>query len=455
MGTQELEGSAIAIEQTDLRYHLHPMTRTAGLVPGDLTVLESADGCYVTIKGKRYLDGLSGLGCVNIGYGNPAVCEAGYKALLNMSYGHAFGGLTNLAAAELAEKLVTLAGGQFARFFFASTGSDANESAVKIAYYYWRLKGKPAKRKLIARRYGYHGNTLVAASLTGIEHYHTQFGLPLEGLVYHADAPYPYRYANGRSPEAFVAAAAQSVEDAILEAGPENVAAFFAEPIQVTAGNIVPPDGYWPLVQAICKKHDVLFVCDEVVTGFGKTGQMFGFQRYGIEPDMITLAKGLTSGYFPMSAVGVSDMVNDVLVNAGEEFEHGFTNCAHPVGAAIALANIAVIEDGLVPHVRDVIEPTMALGLQRFAQLPFVGDVRGMGVIAGIEFEAPDKSLESAKAICAMVSEEAFARGVIGREMGATLGLCVPLIITADELDTLINVIAESISVAGERFGAR
>jgi putrescine---pyruvate transaminase len=434
-----------SIAEGDVLHHLHPMTPPSERKSESVEVLERAEGSCLFINGKRYIDALSGLGCVNIGYGNKAVCDAAYQAMLNTSYGHTFGGLTNPAASKLATKLVELTEGDFARFFFASTGSDGVESAVKLAYFYWYVRGERERRIIIGRQHAYHGNTIVAASLTGIDHYHGQFGLPLPNLVHHAQSPYPYRYANGRSDEEFGLAAARSVEDAILKIGPHKIAAFIGEPIQSTAGNIIPPDNYWAEVRRICTKYDILLICDEVICGFGKTGAMFGYQYFGYKPDLVVMAKGITSAYFPLSAVGISQAVNDVLATCTEDFEHGFTNCAHPVGAATALENIKVIEDGLVDRVRTVIGPRVEAALDRFRKYPHVGEARGVGVLVAVEFRGPGGTLEEAKALAARAAAAVYERGVIVRDLGSCIGLAMPLTITEDELDAVFNAIEDSI----------
>ncbi len=443
--------SATTTAEVDLRYHLHPMTRTSNRSTEDVTVIDSAKGSYVTIGGREYLDALSGLGCVNIGYGNEAVCKAGAEAMLRLSYAHSFAGLTNTDAASLARKLVELTGGVFDRFFFASTGSDANESAIKIAYYYWLLRGQPEKRLLLARKHAYHGNTIVATSLTGLDLYHPQFGLPLPGLVHHADAPYYYKYGNGGDPEEFGLDAARSIERTILEVGADKIAAMIAEPIQGTAGIIIPPSSYWSEVRRICDKYDILLIADEVITGFGKTGEMFGFQRFGFEPDMITMAKGLTSGYFPVSAVGVSSKILSVLDESPDDFEHGFTYCAHPVGAAVALANIAVLEDGLVERVSREIEPAIAEGLKGIDRFSIVGDVRAMGVMAAVEFKAPSGRQEDVDALCHSVNLAMFERGVIARELWGSIAFIFPLIVTVEDLKKTFAALHEVIAEVDAR----
>lgn len=449
-----MAGKAISTVDADLQYHLHPMTRTSNRSADDVTVIESAKGSYVKIAGQDYLDGLSGLGCVNIGYGNAAVCQAAAEAMSRLSYAHSFSGLTNRDAAALAKKLVDMNGGLFDRFFFASTGSDANESAIKIVYYYWLLRGQPERRMLIARKHGYHGNTIVATSLTGLDLYHPQFGLPLPGLVRHADAPFHYKYGDGIDPQEYGLEAARSIERVILDTGADKIAAFIAEPIQATAGIIIPPSSYWAEVRRICDKYDILLIADEVVTGFGKTGEMFGYQKFGFEPDMITLAKGLTSGYFPMSAVGVTTKITSVLDQSPDDFEHGFTNCAHPVGAAVALANIAVIEDGLVGRVSNEIEPAIAEGLKGLEKFSIVGDIRALGVMAAVEFKAPSGRQEDVDALCHRVCRGLFERGVIARELWGSAAFIFPLIVTVEELRQTFALLKDVITTVDAECAA-
>jgi putrescine aminotransferase len=416
-------------------------------------MVSGASGIHMTIDGRTVIDGLSGLGCVNIGYGNETLSKVAYDAMRNLSYCHTFGGTSNVAAGELAAKLVQLTGGSFEKFFFASTGSDANESAVKIAYHYWRLRGEPKRRVLLSRRYSYHGNTVVAASLTGIDHYHPQFGLPLPELVAHADAPYWYRHGDGQTPFECGQRAAASLERTIQEIGAENIAAFFAEPVQATGGMIMPPEGYWDSVREICTRYDILLVADEVVTGFGKTGQMFGYQTLGFAPDMITLAKGLTSSYFPMSAVGINADIDAVLNSADEDFEHGFTNCGHPVGAAVALANIGVIEESdLVCHVRERLAPLISERMKQLVSHPAVGDTRSIGIMAGVEFHIDDSESANTR-FCEMVSKEAFDRGLIVRAVGSTLHIVLPLITTVEEATHCLDIIEAATEIAYRSIG--
>jgi putrescine---pyruvate transaminase len=423
---------------------LHPMTNPIAVTREGSPVVSGATGARITIGGRELYDMLSGLGCVNVGYGNKAICDAAYEAMLNLSYAHGFAGQTNKYNVELSDKLVELTNGAFPKFFFASTGSDANESAIKIALRYWRLKGQPDRRVFLSRELAYHGNTVMATSLTGMGHYHSQFGLPMSEWVRHVKTAYPYR--DKMSPEKSAAQAAQSLEDMILSVGAGRIAAFFVEPIQATGSMVMPPEGYLGKLRAICDKYDILMITDEVVTGFGKTGSMFAYQHFGFKPDMLVMAKGLTSTYFPMSAVGLSQKVMTVISSADEDFEHGFTNCGHPVGSATALANIKVIEEGqLLNHVNTVLAPIMKRRMSEMSKESSVGETRTIGIFGAIEFDVGERHAES-KAFCDKVGAEAYARGVIVRPLESSLAFVVPLVTSAAELEEVFDIIDASIT---------
>ncbi|MFD1561534.1 aspartate aminotransferase family protein [Paraburkholderia silviterrae] len=433
------------IRMADVRNHFHPVTNPQTLERLGPAIVSEGEGIRVRIDGKTYIDGFSGLGCVNVGYGNQTLCDAAYAAMKRLSFCHSFLSQSNEHAALLSAKLAELTNGEFEKFFFASTGSDANESVVKLAWYYWRLRGQPKRKILLSREYAYHGNTVVATALTGIGHYHHQFDLPLKGLVHHVNASYGYRCGEGLTPLEQGRAAAASLENKIVELGAENIAAFFVEPIQGAGGIIMPSEGYLQAVQEICNRYDILLVADEVVTGFGKTGAMFAWQHYGFKPDILSLAKGITSSYFPLSAVGLSKRVAAVFAGADEDFEHGFTNSGHPVAAAVALANIDVIErEKLLENVTATIGPTLRKWMERFAKHPSVGEARSVGVIAALDFCWGDSEAEQA-AFCERVGHEAFNNGLITRPIGPVLGLMFPLITNAAELESSMTMLERAI----------
>lgn len=437
-----------AIRMADVRNHFHPVTNPQTLGRTGPAIVSEGEGVRVCIDGKTYIDGFSGLGCVNVGYGNQKLCDAAYAAMKRLSFCHSFLSQSNEHAARLSAKLAELTNGDFEKFFFASTGSDANESVVKLALYYWKLRGQPKRKLFLSREYAYHGNTVVATALTGIGHYHHQFDLPMKDVVHHVKAPYGYRCGRGMTPVEQGRAAAASLEDKIAELGAGNIAAFFVEPIQGAGGIIMPPEEYLQAVQEICNRHDILLVADEVVTGFGKTGAMFAYQHYQFEPDILSLAKGITSSYFPLSAVGLSKRVAAVFSAADEDFEHGFTNSGHPVAAAVALANIDVIEqDKLLGNVTNTIAPALRKWMERFAQHPSVGEARSVGVIGALDFCWGDSESEQT-AFCERVGREALSNGLITRPIGPVLGLMFPLITNAAELESSMTMLERAIETA-------
>ncbi|WP_321847142.1 aminotransferase family protein [Paraburkholderia bannensis] len=438
-------GSSNNARTADIQHHYHPVTSPTELRRDGPSLVTKGEGIRLTIDGRELFDGFAGLGCAAIGYGNEEVAAAAYSAMKRLSFCHSFWGQGNPDAALLSKKLSELTNGDFDTFFFASTGSDANESAIKIIYYYWKLRNQPTRKILLARNYAYHGNTVLTTVLSGIHHYHEQFDLPISGVVHHVDAPYWYRYGNGKTAEEQGAEAAASLERKILELGAENVAAFFVEPIQGAGGIIMPTASYLKQVAEICKRHDILLVSDEVITGFGKTGSMFAYQHYGFQPDILVVAKGITSAYFPLSAVGLGAKVADVLTAADEMFVHGFTNSGHPVGAAVALANIDVIEkQKLLEHVTKDLHPALNSWMQKFSRHPAVGEARSVGVIAALDFSL-GQTEEEQTAFCEAVSQEARNRGFIARAIGPVLGMIFPLITTVDELNACMAILESSL----------
>lgn len=438
--------------ESDRRHHYHPMTNPKQYgAQGGATVMTHADGVFVyDSDGNRYLDGLSGLGCVNIGYGNQQVTEAAYEAMRKLPFMHTYAGTTNPWVAQLSQKLAEVTPEGFEHFFYASSGSEAVETAVKMTLHYWRLRGQPSKRKFISRDLSYHGNTLFSASLTGISAYHDQFGLPMTEMIGRVDAPYWWREGDDLSEEAFVDQLAARFEAYVKAEGAENIAALVAEPVQGTAGLIVPPAGYWERINRICRENDILIICDEVITGFGKTGRWFGCETFGIEADFLAMAKGLSSSYLPISAVAVGDRVGDVLLGDDHDFVHGFTCNGHPVSAAAAVANIKVIEEQeLVAKVADVLGPYFGNKMRELGDSPIVGEVRHCGVMAALEF-SPDKARKALfpkeAEIGNRVTAIARANGVIVRPLGNTLSVVLPMIAIKAEVDVLVDVLRAAIA---------
>ncbi|CAM9274826.1 unnamed protein product [Phaeothamnion confervicola] len=335
---------------------------------------------------------MAGLWCVNVGYGNRELADAGYKALCDLPYYNAFFQTTHPHAAELSAKLASITPPGLDRVLFANSGSEANDTIIKLTRYYWNLQGRPKKKIMIGRRLGYHGVTLGAASLSGLTPMHPQWDLPLPGFV-HVDAPYWYGEGGDLSPHDFGLKAARSLETKILELGAQNVAAFIGEPLQGAGGVIIPPDSYWPEIQRICTEHDILLIADEVICGFGRTGKWFGCDTFNIKPDFMTLAKGLSSGYIPISAVMLGARVGDAIANANEELVHGYTYSGHPVACAVALKNIEVLErDRLVEKAGNDIGPYLQSALGGLRDHPLVGEVRGLGMIGAVELVADKAS---------------------------------------------------------------
>lgn len=428
----------------DIAAHLHSFTNLATHAATGPFTITRGDGIFVEDdQCNRYLEGVSGLWCASLGFSNERLAKAGSDALYQMPYYHTFNGRSNPAAIELAEKLIALAPVPMSKIFFANSGSEANDTAVKLIWYYNNAIGKPEKKKIIARRNAYHGVTVAAASLSGLVNNHRDFDLPL-GRMLHTDCPHYFRYAEpGESEEDFATRLADNLERMILEEGPDTVAAFFAEPIIGAGGVLTPPATYFDKIQKILAKYDVLLVADEVVCGYGRTGEMFGSQTYGMKPDIVTTAKGLSSGYAPISAVMINDKIYQaVAANSGDigVFGHGFTYSGHPVSCAIALETLKVYEENdIVGHVR-ALAPKFLSALRSYEGRRFVGEVRGQGLLGGIELYADpaarvafDPSVKAG----GRLAEIALTQGLIVRALGDTIVFCPPLIITSDELDEL------------------
>ncbi|HWD26442.1 MAG TPA: aminotransferase [Rhizomicrobium sp.] len=438
----------------DAAHHVHPFSDTAALNREGVRVITRGEGVYLwDSEGARVIDGMSGLWCVQVGYGNAEIAEAGAEALRTLPYYNHFFKTSNPYTIELAAKLATLLPDGHDRVMFANSGSEANDTALKLIRYYWNLKGKPNKKIHLSREYSYHGVTMAAASLSGLTPMHPQFDLPLPGF---AKVPAPYWYgakAAGHgdiAPEAFGQLIAQQLEAKILELGAQNVASFSAEPVQGAGGLIFPPQGYWDAVQRICAKYDVLLHLDEVITGFGRTGEWFGAQTYGIAPDVMTMAKGLSSGYQPISAISLGARMGAAILNANEELVHGFTYSGHPVASAVALKNLEVIErEGLVPRVRDSIGPHLQRRLREtFADHPLVGEVRGQGLLAAVEL-VRDKTERSffpdPGNIGTHCRNHCFNDGLICRAIRDTMVLAPPLIVSEREVEEIVGKLKSAV----------
>jgi putrescine aminotransferase len=430
--------------ELDRRHHLHPFTNPVELASGArLRIITRAAGCWLwDSEGNRILDGMAGLWCVNVGYGRPELVEAARRQMTVLPYYNTFFQCSTPAAIELAARLAELAPPGFERVFFTNSGSEANDTAVKLVRFFWNLMGRPQKKTIIGRAFGYHGVTLATASLSGLAAMHPQSDLPLPGFE-HVQAPYWYAEGGTLSPEEFGLQAAQALERRILELGPETVAAFIGEPIQGAGGVIIPPEGYWAEVQRICRAHDVLLIADEVICGFGRTGRWWGSERFDITPDLITVAKGLSSGYLPIAALLVGARVGDALVAAGQEWTHGFTYSGHPVCAAVALENLRLIEEeGLHERASGPLGAYFASALATLADHPLVGEVRSCGLIAALELvadKAARRPYPPARRVGLACRDRSVEHGLVMRAVRDVMVLAPPLVITEAEIDDLVT----------------
>ncbi len=434
--------TAASLAELD-RAWLHPFTSIAEheSTPG-LVLVEGRGARVRDAQGRWYLDAMAGLWCVNVGYGRDEIADAIAKQARRLPYYHGFAGAANEPAIRLAAKLRELAPMQNAQIFFASSGSEANDSQIKLIWHYNNLLGRPGKKKLIARTRGYHGTTLGASSLTGLPYVHARFDLPLSTLFVHVS---PAHWPAGAEPEesedACAERLARELEEAILREGPETVAAFFAEPIMGAGGVLVPPERYFEKIQPVLHRHDVLLVADEVICGFGRLGRWFGSERYAIAPDLVTIAKGLTSGYVPMSACLISEKLHAVLRASSREvgpFAHGYTYSGHPVAASAALANLEILErEKLIPRADRVGTLLQSRLRERCAGHAKLRDVRGVGMIAALEPRNP----EDAKRIGALL----LADGIIARVVAGCIALAPPLVLGEDEVEELVSALARAL----------
>jgi putrescine aminotransferase len=433
------------IRGLDAAHHWHPFTDTKALNAEGTRVIVKAEGCRLwDSKGNEILDGMAGLWCVNVGYGRKALADAASRQMMELPYYNTFFKTTNVPATELAAKLAELTPDGLNYAFFANSGSEANDTIVRMVRHFWQLRGKPNKKTLISREFAYHGSTMIATSLGGMTAMHKQVDMPLPGFS-HIRPPYFVRDGGNMTEEEFGIAAAQALEDRIQELGADTVAAFIAEPIQGAGGVIVPPASYFPEIQRICRNHDILFIVDEVITGFGRTGNWFASQTFDLKPDMMTLAKGLSSGYAPISAVMVGDRVAQTLIEEGGEFFHGFTYSGHPVACAVALENLRIIEEeGLVERARSDIGPYLQDALRSLSDHPLVGEVRGVGMIGALEL-VKDKDgpvfFDPIGRVGTICRDHCFSNNLVMRAVRDAMVCSPPLVITRTEIDRLVDTL--------------
>ncbi|MBD8121505.1 aspartate aminotransferase family protein [Pseudomonas lutea] len=433
---QTLEWQALSSD-----HHLAPFSDFKQLKEKGPRIITKAKGVYLwDSEGNKILDGMAGLWCVAIGYGREELADAASKQMRELPYYNLFFQTAHPPALQLAKAISDIAPEGMNHVFFTGSGSEGNDTVLRLVRHYWAIKGQPSKKVIISRVNGYHGSTVAGASLGGMTYMHEQGDLPIPGIV-HIPQPYWFGEGGDKTPDEFGVWAAEQLEKKILELGVENVGAFIAEPIQGAGGVIVPPDTYWPKIKDILAKYDILFVADEVICGFGRTGEWFGSDFYDLKPDLMTIAKGLTSGYIPMGGVIVRDEVVKVL-NDGGDFNHGFTYSGHPVAAAVGLENIRILsEEKIVDRVKSETAPYLQKRLRELSDHPLVGEVRGVGMLGAIELVKDKTTREryagrGAGMICRTFC---FNNGLIMRAVGDTMIISPPLVITFAEIDELVE----------------
>ena len=438
-------------QAADAAHYLHPFTDFKALANKGSRVIVRADNIYLwDSDGHKILDAMSGLWCVNVGYGQKALIDAATKQMSELPFYNSFFQTATPPAIELAELLAEVSPPQFKHVFFSGSGSEGNDTVVRMVRRYWDVLGQPQRQVIISRHNAYHGSTMAGASLGGMSGMHAQGGLPIPGIVH---IEQPYWWAHGRTQgltrEAFGLQAAHWLEEQILELGADKVAAFIGEPIQGAGGVIIPPATYWPEIQRICDKHGILLVSDEVITGFGRTGHWFGCETMGFKPDLMTFAKGVTSGYIPLGGVMVGDRVAKVLIEQGGEFNHGYTYSGHPVACAVAIANIKLLrEQGLVERVRDDVGPYLAKAFEQLKEHPLVGEAQTCGLMGALLLvqdktgrDGRGTAFPSEHEVGMLCRGHCFGNGLIMRAVGDRMIIAPPLVITRAQIDEMVALI--------------
>jgi len=435
-----------ALLERDAKHLIHPLHSRAGHTSGKVWV-RGEGAVLIDANGDRYLDGLAGLWNNTAGNGRQELADAAAQQMRELAYASGYTGSSNTAAIGLAERLAQITYPNINHFFFTSGGGESTDSNIKMARYYWKLKGKPDKTKVISRQWGYHGVTLAAMSATGISSYWPMFEPRVPGFV-HIPSPYPYRYEAPAGISQGVAAA-NELEQAILREGPDTVAMFIAEPVQGAGGVIVPQDDYFPRIREICDQYEVLLVADEVITGFGRSGTMFGLEHWGVQPDLIQYAKAITSGYFPLGGIGVSDEIIATMESGNTAWMHAYTYSAHPVGCAVALAMLDIIETENFPTQAATKGERLLQNLrQALADHPHVGEVRGKGLMCAVEIvkdKASKEEFDPAEQIGPKVHQATMQRGLFSRVRGDVYCLAPPIVTTESQLDQIVDILSQSV----------
>ncbi|MDF1728719.1 MAG: aspartate aminotransferase family protein [Sulfitobacter sp.] len=430
------------LQALDAAHHMHPFTTNDELAAKGARVITRAKGvCLTDSEGNEILDAMAGLWCVNIGYGRPEMGEVAARQMTELPYYNTFFQTTHVPGIALARELAELAPGKLNHVFFAGSGSEANDTNLRMVRTYWAEKGQPEKSHVISRKNAYHGSSIGSGSLGGMSYMHAQGGMPIPG-IHHIGQPDWWAEGGDHTPDEFGLARARELEEMINQLGADKVAAFIAEPIQGAGGVIVPPDSYWPEIQRICRKHDILLIADEVICGFGRTGNWFGSQTTGIEPDIMTVAKGLSSGYAPIGGSIVSDEIAEVI--GACEFNHGYTYSGHPVCSAVALENLRILrEENVLTHVREVAAPALQEALDGLAEHPLVGTVNVKGMMASLPLtphkESRAKFAGDSGTVGYICREHCFANNLVMRHVGDRMIVSPPLVITPEEIATFAD----------------
>ncbi len=437
------------LQDLDRQHHMHPFTDQGDLNQRGTRIITKADGVYLwDSEGHKMLDGMAGLWCVAIGYGRRELADAAHEQMMELPYYNSFFQCTTPPAIRLARKLAELAPAHLNNVFFTGSGSESNDTVLRLVRHYWSVKGQPEKSVIISRKNAYHGSTVAGASLGGMSYMHKQGGLPIPGIE-HIDQPYWFDEGGDLTADEFGLERARQLEHKILEMGIDKVAAFIGEPIQGAGGVIIPPATYWPEIQRICEKYGILLIADEVICGFGRTGKWFGSETFGMRPDFMSIAKGLSSGYLPIGGVLVSDRVAEVLKEQGGDINHGYTYSGHPATAAVALKNLEIIErEKLVERVADDIGPYLQARWRELADHPLVGEVRGIGLIGALELvkdKATRQRWVAGGKVGGLCRDFCTANGLVMRATGDSMLVSPPLVISKAEIDELIEKARKSL----------
>lgn len=430
------------LQDIDGQHHIHPFTDHKALMEKGTRIITHADGVYLwDSDGNKILDGMAGLWCVNVGYGRQELVDAATNQMQELPYYNNFFQTTHPPAIELSKALVDISPPQFNHVFFTNSGSEANDTVVRMVRHFWTLEGKPEKTVIISRENAYHGSTVAGSSLGGMKGMHAQGGILHD--IEHIAQPYWYRSGSELDPEEFGLKTAQALEIRIREIGEDRVAAFIAEPVQGAGGVIIPPDTYWPEIQRICKKYGILLIVDEVICGFGRLGEWFGSEYFDIEADLMPIAKGLSSGYLPIGGLMVGDRVAETVINKGSDFNHGFTYSGHPAACAVALENIRILKDEkIIEKVKNELSPYLQKKWLALGDHPMVGEARGLGMVGALELvknKNTKTSYPSDQNVGAICRDFCFNNGLIMRAVGDAMIICPPLVISHSEINELIE----------------